>query len=202
VRGGLVGLDASDGGGEGVWLEVEGVADFDGSRGEGASDDSADAFDREGAVNGEVRVVLVEMLGGGGEVRGEFFFEGVDALAVVRGDGVNVSICVASVGDLVADHFGDEVEVVGVVNEVGFGEGNLEARDIKVGEDLEVFFGLRHPAIVGGNDEEGEVEGGDTGDHVVDEVGVTGDIDEASFDGGRFIREGEVGEAELDSDAP
>ena len=66
-----------------------------------------------------------------------------------------------------------------------------------------MFFGLGHPGVIGGDDEDGEVDGSNAGDHVVDEVGVAGDIDDADLEGVVSGRsgEGEVSEAELDGDA-
>ena len=36
----------------------------------------------------------------------------------------------------------------GVIHEIGFGEGHHAARCAEVAEDLQMLFGLRHPAIV------------------------------------------------------
>lgn len=40
-----------------------------------------------------------------------------------------------------------------------------------------MFFGLRHPAVVGSDDEEREVNGSNASYHVADEVFVSGNVD-------------------------
>ena len=40
---------------------------------------------------------------------------------------------------------------------------------------------LGHDALVGGDDEEGQVDAADAGQHVLDEVAVAGHIDDADF---------------------
>ena len=74
--------------------------------------------------------------------------------------------------------------------------------DAEVDEDLEVLLGLRHPPIVGGDDEQGEVDRADAGDHVLDEVLVARDVDDPDRDDvtPSAVRV-EVGEAEVDRDA-
>src|SRR5207248_6295915 len=41
----------------------------------------------------------------------------------------------------------------------------------------DVFAGLRHRAVVGGDDQDGAIHLGRAGDHVLDEVGVAGAVD-------------------------
>ena len=43
--------------------------------------------------------------------------------------------------------------------------------------EQDVLAGLRHRAVGGGNDEDGAVHLGGTGDHVLDVVGVAGAVD-------------------------
>ena len=177
----------------------EGVAGADAAAGEGAGDDGADSFWGKDAVNGEAGLADVAWGRGVFEGGSDGVFEFVHALSGVGGDGDDGGVFEGGSLEVVAEDFGGEVEVFG---EVGFGEGDDEVGDAKVGENLKVFLGLGHPGVVGGDDEEGEVEGGDAGDHVVDEVGVAGDINDADLVGViPFCREAEVGEAELDGDA-
>lgn len=125
--------------------------------------------------------------------------EFVETFAGVRGDGVNGAVFEGAAGEGVADEFEREL---GVFGDIDFCEGDDGAGHAEVGEDVEVLFGLRHPAIVGGDYDEGEVEGSDSGDHVVDEVGMAGDIDDADLQVLTLgAGEAEVSKAKLDSDS-
>ena len=62
-----------------------------------------------------------------------------------------------------------------------------------------MLSGLRHDTLVGGNDKQGKVNTADTGQHVLDETLVTGDIDDANL---TTAGELEPGEAKLDGHAP
>ena len=68
-----------------------------------------------------------------------------------------------------------------MVHQVGFGDDHQAAADAEEVEDGQVFAGLRHNAFVGGDDEEGEVDGADAGQHIFDEAFVAGDVDDADF---------------------
>ena len=76
---------------------------------------------------------------------------------------------------------------------VDLGERDRPARYAEEVEDREVLAGLRHRAVVGGDDEEHEIDARDAGKHVVNEALVAGDIDEAE--------RVEVREAEVDGQA-
>ena len=74
----------------------------------------------------------------------------------------------------VAAHFLD----AGRGHAVGLVEHDDPAREAEQREYLQVLAGLRHHAVVHGDDQHGELPRGDAGDHVVDEAVVAGDIDE------------------------
>ena len=201
LHGGVVVLDGADVGGFLAGLETEIIADLEAAAGEGAGDDGADAFDLEGAIDGEDRFAEVGGRGGVGEEAGEFGADLVEALALRCADGDDGGAFEGGALQAFADELGGECDIL---DEVGLGEGDDGAGDAEVGKDVEVFLGLRHPAIVCGDDEESGVHAADPGDHVVDEIGVAGDIDDAEFVGevgGLGIGEGEVGEAEFDGHA-
>jgi hypothetical protein len=61
-----------------------------------------------------------------------------------------------------------------------------------------VLLGLRHDALVGGDDEKGHVDPRGTGEHVLDEPFVTGDIHHAGLE---VYAQGERREAQIDRDA-
>ena len=65
-----------------------------------------------------------------------------------------------------------------------------------------MFLRLRHPGIVGGNDEKREIDRADACHHVVDKIGVSRDVDHAELEGVvAFAGKGKVGKAELNSNA-
>ena len=64
-------------------------------------------------------------------------------------------------------------------------------------EDFQVFAGLRHDRVVGRDDEQGEVDAGGPGEHVLDEPLVAGHVHDAEA----VVAEVEAGEADVDGDA-
>ncbi|MPN09882.1 hypothetical protein SDC9_157175 [bioreactor metagenome] len=58
--------------------------------------------------------------------------------------------------------------------------------------------GLRHGAVVGGDDEQCEVDAGGTGEHVVDQLFMAGNVDKAER---ATCRQRGVGIAEVERDA-
>ena len=200
AKGGGMALDGADVGAESGGIGCEGIASLDASAGEGAGDDGADAFGRKCAVDRETGLSVVAGLGGVPENLGEGGFELIHAEPSGGGDGADGGLFKGGSLEVIGEHFFDEVDVLA---EVGLGECDDEITDPEVGKDLKVFFGLGHPGVIGGDDEDGEVDGSNAGDHVVDEVGVAGDIDDADLEGVVSGRSGEreVSEAELDGDA-
>ena len=59
-----------------------------------------------------------------------------------------------------------------------------------------MFLRLRHPAVVGGHDEQREIDRAQSGDHVANEIFVSGHIDHAHGKTGQR----EMREAEIDRD--
>ena len=57
-----------------------------------------------------------------------------------------------------------------------------------------MFARLRHDALIGGDDEQGQVDAAHAGEHVFDEVAVAGHIDNADL----LIAQRQPGEAEVD----
>ena len=66
-------------------------------------------------------------------------------------------------------------------------------------EDGQVLGGLRHGAFVGGDDEQRGVDAADTGQHVLDEALVAGDVDDADV---CPAGQRQPGEAEIDRHRP
>ena len=104
-------------------------------------------------------------------------FEFVDSLAEVGGGAEDGSGFEERALDEGAGFVVDEGEPVGV-DEVALGEGDDAGGKVEKLENFEMFASLGHDGVIGGDDEEGEVEPGGTCEHVSDEAFVAGDIDE------------------------
>ncbi len=83
------------------------------------------------------------------------------------------------------------------VHEIGLGQRDDAVTEAEQAEDFEVLARLRHDGVVGGDDEEGEIDAGGAGEHVLDEAFVAGHVHDAEVEG----RQVEVGEADVDGDA-
>jgi hypothetical protein len=77
---------------------------------------------------------------------------------------------------------------------VDLGEGDEATRDTENVEDRQMLAGLRHRAVIGGDHQQGAVDSGDPGQHVVDQPFMAGHVDEAQP---RAIREIGIGKAEI-----
>ena len=91
-----------------------------------------------------------------------------------------------------------QVQPFGVC-EVALGDHEDAALDAEQVEDRQVLARLRHHAFVGGDDQHGEVDAADAGEHVLDEVLVAGHVDDADLFAARQLQ---PGEAEVDGHAP
>ena len=100
--------------------------------------------------------------------------------------------------DAFADFFAHEVEPIGV-DGVDLGQDDDAAVDAEQIEDRQVLDRLRHGTLVGGDDEEGGVDAADTGEHVLDEPLVAGDVDDADS---LAARQREPREPEVDRHGP
>src|SRR5207302_10895392 len=65
--------------------------------------------------------------------------------------------------------------------EIALGERNDDALYAEINQNLKVFLGLRHPAVVGRNDKQCEVNRADAGDHVPHEIFVAWNINNADM---------------------
>jgi hypothetical protein len=83
--------------------------------------------------------------------------------------------------------------------EVGLAEGDDSRPDAEQLADVEVLAGLGHDALVGGDDQDGQIHPAGTGGHGLHEALVAGHV---HHPGNRSIGQGEVGEAQLEGDAP
>ena len=196
-----VGVESAD-------LALEGVAasgeDFDlggGVEGSGeryAGEDGAEAAGGEDALDGHAEGAV----GGSGGDGEECVVDGLEELgdAVVGGSGGaqdRGGFEEGSLREVLEFEFEDLEELVVDAGEVDLGEDDDPVLEAEECEDVEVFAGLGHDAVVGGDDEEDEVDAGGAGDHVLDEAFVSGDVDDADA---ASVGEVEGCEAEVDGD--
>ena len=78
------------------------------------------------------------------------------------------------------------------VDEIGLGHRDEPRPDVEELQDRDVFGGLRHPALVRGDDEERDLHRADAGEHVLHEAHVTGHVDEPDVGAGGQGREREA----------
>ena len=71
----------------------------------------------------------------------------------------------------------DQVEQLGVVDQVDLVEEHDQLRHADLAGEQHVLARLRHRAVVGGHDQDRAVHLGGAGDHVLDVVGVAGAVD-------------------------
>src|SRR5205814_7542923 len=89
------------------------------------------------------------------------------------------------------------------VSQIAFGERDHSALNSEISQDLQVLFRLRHPAVVGSNGQEREINRANAGDHVAHEIFVAGDINDACVNFVAVWR-GYIqgGESKVDGDLP
>ncbi len=109
-----------------------------------------------------------------------------------RADGDDWRVFEERVTDEFFDFKTGEIEDV-LIDEVGFGDRDDASGDGKEAADIEVLACLRLDGFVGGDDQEDGVDAGGSGEHVLDETLVAGDVDETDV--------AEMSEAEVDGDA-
>ena len=97
-----------------------------------------------------------------------------------------------------AGHVGRDALAVLGRDAVDLRQGHDAVPDAQQGEDIQVFAGLRHHAVVGGHDEDHAVHAAGAGDHGLDEVLMAGHVDDADLHVGDLAG----GEAEIDRHAP
>ena len=80
-------------------------------------------------------------------------------------------------GQQLAQFHLDQVEQLRVVDRVDLVQEDDDVRHADLAGEQDVLAGLRHRAVVGGDDQDGAVHLGGAGDHVLDVVGVAGAVD-------------------------
>ena len=85
----------------------------------------------------------------------------------------------------------------GLIDEVALGDGDEAVAQAEEAEDFQVLARLRHDRVVGGDDEQDEVDAGGAGEHVLDEAFVAGHVHDAK----PVLAQVQCREADIDGDA-
>ena len=180
-----------------------GGVDFDflllghGSGNQRAGGHSAEAFHGEDAVDGQAEVSSRVLFADSRRDARQFAAQIVEPGAGDRTHRHNRRAFEERAGDHLFHFEAHEAENV-VIHQVRFGEGDDAAADAEQAADVEMLAGLRLDGFIGGDHEEQEIDSAHTGEHVLDEALVAGDIDKSQAQGGC---EFEVREAQIDGDA-
>ena len=162
-----------------------------------AGDHRADAGQREAAIDGQTEAAgcgTWRQGGGGGQ---QPRLQLGDAGPGHRRDRHDLGICEARSRQQDAHllrYFGQPLGS----DEIGLGECDdavLQAEEI---EDLQMLARLRHRPVVGGDDQQDEIDADGAGEHVVHEALMAGHVDEAQ---GLAALDRPIGEADVDGDA-
>ena len=166
------------------------------ARVERPGDDRTEALHREGAVDPEARRPRGGIAENGPFRRGrQGGLQVVEAAAGHRRDGDERRLLEERLADQLA-HLGLDDGPRLLVDEVRLRPDEDAAPHVEEREDGEVLARLRHDRVVGGDDEERDVDARRAGDHRPDELLVPRDVDEGE-DRSAPLR---VGEAEVDRD--
>ena len=133
----------------------------------------------------------------GGELAGESTFQGFNTITVANRGRDDLRICEGTVEQTITNLPRGRIDLA----EIAFCEGHHSSFHSEVSQNLQMLFGLRHPAIVSGNDQKREIDRADTGNHVSNKIFVTGHIDDSNVEP-LLVRTGKIQlcEAEIDCD--
>src|ERR1017187_3060843 len=178
-------------------IDLDHLFGLDGAGNQGSGDDGSETFDGENAVDGKAKKAGGVFFRDGGADDGEGASQIVEAGAGDGTDGDDGRAFEERTGHQLFGFEFDQAEHVGI-HQVGLGEDDDAARDGEEAADVEMLAGLGLDGLVGGNDEEDQVDGGNAGQHVLDEALMAGDVHEAEAEGRGDL---EMGETEVDGDA-
>ena len=174
------------------------IADRDRAGQHRAGDDGAGAGQGEGAVDGEAEARRRGARAGWSRAASNSCARKVvDAVAGHGRDRNDLGACEAGAGKQLRD-VGRDLAPPRRRGEIGLGQRHDAARDAEQVDDGEMLARLRHHAVVGGDDQQHEIDAGRAGQHVVHEFLVARHVDEAEHGA---VRRRQIGEAEIDGDA-
>ncbi len=190
-------LDAAHAGGGQGRVNFHFIAGGDGAGGESSGGDGAEAVERKGAVERQAEIAV----GGAGRDGGGEREEALAKFVQTRpGDGAYRDDGRAFEEGAANEFFDfqfDELDDLGV-DEIGLGKNYQAAGNSEQAADVEMLASLGHDGLVGGYDEESEIDAAGAGEHVLHEPLVAGHVDDGEAEGGGKI---EMSETEIDGNA-
>ena len=154
------------------------VAELDGPRARNARDDRAEPLELERPFDVEEKGALVVALGGLGDEAPQGGLQRVKSGVRLGGETDALGSFEKRAFDAVAD-VRLHARLPRLVGQVAFVEDDEPLADAQHADDLDVFDGLGHHAVVGGDDEHDHVDAAGARDHVVDEALVPRHVDDA-----------------------
>src|SRR5688572_3901027 len=170
------------------------LADFDLAAQTCAGDHHAMSLQDKRAIHRQAKVAVRRGFVLALEYLGDLFFELRDALTGGGRDGDLRRILQHRAESQDIDLFADVVDA-GRRHQIGLGDDEDSHLDAEQVNDVQVLFGLRHDAVVGGDGEKHQIDAVGSRQHVLDKALVAGHVDDA---GRCSIGQIEMGKTEID----
>ena len=138
-------------------------------------DDGAEPCHREGAIYRQSRPRQIALGGDPLNHRLDSGHQLRQSLTGVRRDRQDLRALQRCALECVLDIRGHQLDPI-VVNQVSFGQRDQSARNSEQVQNGQVLSCLRHDRLVRGDDQQREIDASDTGEHVVDEALVSGNV--------------------------
>ena len=157
-------------------MNDNGLAATQRSAGQRSGDHGADAAQGEHAVHRQARLADVPWQGSLAQNPGQSCLQLIETATADHRGGNNRRLGERRSRELFAELGRDCLFIHGQVN---LRESDDGPADVEIAQNLQMFLGLGHPTVVGGHHKQGQVNRADTGHHVLHEILVAGDIDDA-----------------------
>ena len=185
-----MGLQPADLGFGASRIDFHAVVHGERARGEGAGDDGAKSLDGEHAIDGQPRKLVRLSRGHRLREAAERGAQIVEPLARLRGHRQNRRALEKRGADGSGHVLPDQLEPVGL-DQIGLGQRDEPGPDVQQGADREVFTRLRHHTFIRRDHQHREIDAANTGQHVLDEALVTGDVDDLDGEPAHLLEERE-----------
>src|SRR6266403_2389096 len=149
-----------------LWLNDDTLATMQLSASQRSGDDSADSAQSKGAIDKQARFSGVGLSLHSRKLRRKSAFQIFNSFTCAHRSGNNRGVCKRGLAQLVADLSGDVVDLP----QIAFCERYHGALRPEISQNLQMLFGLRHPAVVRCDNEKCEIDRSHAGDHVSNEV--------------------------------
>src|SRR5438309_3583728 len=176
--------------------QVQFVAFIDLSGNQGSGNNRAESFDREGAIYRQARDEIIRASRGPQAEVAQSVLQFINPLARARADRDDRLAFEKRSLDQVFALGARELEQL-FIDQIFYGENNDSFADAEQATDVEVLAGLRHHALVRGDDQGDRIDAVRTRQHVLHKAFVTGNIDKADTD----LPQIEIRKTNIDRDA-